>query len=93
MEQEDNGRGTGMSKLKFVLDRQGVNQLLKSPEVQSSLSSIADNIQSRAGAGYEKDIYVGKNRANSMVYADSIKAKVDNSKNNTLLKATRSIKI
>lgn len=82
-----------MSKIKFVLNRKGVNQLLKSTEVQSSLDSIADNIQSKAGVGYEKNSYVGKNRANAMVYADSIKAKVDNSKNNTLLKAARSIKI
>lgn len=82
-----------MSKIKFVLNRKGVNQLLKSAEVQSSLDSIADNIQSKAGVGYEKNSYVGKNRANAMVYADSIKAKVVNSKNNTLLKAARSIKI
>lgn len=82
-----------MSKVKFDLNSKGVNQLLKSSEVQSALSSIADNIQAKAGVGYEKDTYVGKNRANSMVYADGIKAKVDNSKNNTLLKAARSIKI
>lgn len=82
-----------MSKITFVLNSKGVNQLLKSSEVQSALSSIADKIQSKAGVGYEKNSHVGKNRANAMVYPDSIKAKVDNSKNNTLLKAARSIKL
>lgn len=78
-----------MSKNRFVLNRAGVAQLLKSSEMQSGLKAKAKAkiIRERCGDGYEQDIYVGKNRANTMVYADSIKAKRSNAKHNTILKA------
>ncbi|AEN78020.1 hypothetical protein [Ligilactobacillus ruminis] len=76
-----------MSKNRFVLKRSGVAQLLKSNEMQSALKAKATIIRERCGDGYEQDIYVGKNRANTMVYADSIKAKRSNAKHNVLLKA------
>ncbi|HEM2777305.1 TPA: hypothetical protein ACGOSD_001394 [Streptococcus suis] len=79
-----------MSKMRFKLNRAGVRELLKSPEMQAVLTDKANGIRNRAGDGYASDIYVGKTRANAMVYADSIKAKRDNKKNNTLLKAVKS---
>lgn len=79
-----------MSKMRFKLNRAGVRELLKSPKMQAVLTDKANGIRNRAGDGYESDIYVGKTRANAMVYADSIKAKRDNKKNNTLLKAVKS---
>ncbi len=79
-----------MSKMRFKLNPAGVRDLLKSPEMQAVLTEKANGIRNRAGDGYASDIYVGKNRANAMVYADSIKAKRDNKKNNTLLKAVKS---
>lgn len=78
-----------MSKMKFTLNRHGVAELMKSAEMQQILDEKATAIQERCGDGYEKDIHVGKNRANAMVSATSIKAKKDNLKNNTLLKAVR----
>ena len=78
-----------MSKFKFKLNRAGVSQLMKSAEMKSVLISYASNIRNRCGNGYEQDIYVGSNRANAMVSAATAKAKRDNSKNNTLLKAVR----
>lgn len=78
-----------MAKNKFKLNYSGVGQLLKSTEMQNVLTEKATAIKNRAGEGYEQDIYVGKSRANAMVYADSYKAKKDNLKNNTLLKAVR----
>lgn len=78
-----------MSKVKFVLNRAGVRQLMQSDEMQALLKDEASAIANRCGPGYEQDIYVGKNRANAMVWADSIKAKRDNLKNNTILKAVR----
>ena len=74
---------------KFKLNYSGVGQLLKSTEMQSILSEKASAIQQRCGDGYETDMYVGKTRANAMVKATSFKAKRDNMKNNTLLKAVR----
>ena len=76
-----------MSKNRFVLKRSGVAQLLKSNERQSALKAKATIIREKCGDGYEQDIYVGKHRANTMVYADSIKAKRSNAKHNTILKA------
>ncbi|MDG3374410.1 hypothetical protein P5D95_23095 [Vibrio parahaemolyticus] len=78
-----------MAKSKFKLNHSGVGQLLKSAEMQSVLTEKATAIKNRAGEGYGQDVYVGKTRANAMVYADSYKAKRDNMKNNTLLKAVR----
>ncbi len=79
-----------MSNFVFKLNRKGVAELMKSQAMQSVLKEHATTIKNRAGDGYEQDIYVGKNRANAMVYADSIKAKRDNKKNNILLKAVKS---
>lgn len=76
-----------MSKFNFKLNRSGVAELMKSQEMQNILSSHAKTIKNRAGDGYVQDIYVGKNRANAMVKAESFKARKDNSENNTLLKA------
>ena len=78
-----------MAKMKFKLNYDGVGQLLKSSEMQGLLEEKATGIKNRAGEGYAQDVYVGKTRANAMVYADSHKAKRDNKKNNTLLKAVR----
>ncbi|HEL1705858.1 TPA: hypothetical protein TXT40_002251 [Streptococcus suis] len=79
-----------MASMRFKLNRSGVRELMRSPEMQAVLTDKANGIRNRAGAGYESDIFVGKTRANAMVYADSIKAKRDNKKHNTLLKAVKS---
>ena len=76
-----------MSNFVFKLNRKGIAELMKSQEMQGVLKEHATTIKNRAGGGYEQDIYVGKNRANAMVKAETFKAKKDNSKNNTLLKA------
>lgn len=79
-----------MSKeFKFELNRSGIRDLLQSEQIQSILTEKASEIKNRCGDGYAQDIYIGKNRANAMVYADSFKAKIDNSKNNTILKAIK----
>jgi phage-related protein len=78
-----------MSKNKFVMNSEAVRELLKGQEMQSLLSETASAIQARCGDGYEQDIHVGKNRANAMVWAETIEAKVDNSRNNTILKALK----
>lgn len=78
-----------MSRMKFKLNRKGIADLMKSDEMQGILNEKATAIRNRCGDGYEQDIYVGKNRANAMVSAESVKAKKDNLKNNTLLKAVR----
>lgn len=76
-----------MSKNKFVLNHDGVGQLLKSPEMVNVLEDHATEIRNSAGVGYGQDTYVGKTRANAMIYAETFKARKDNFENNTLLKA------
>lgn len=78
-----------MAKRGFVLNRQGVASLMKSPEMQEVLKAHASAIRNRVGDGYEQDVYVGKTRANAMVSAETYQAKKDNMQNNTLLKAVR----
>ena len=78
-----------MAKHRLVLNRNAVAELMKSSQMQAVLTKHATAIRLRAGEGYGQDVYVGKNRANAMVFADSYKAKRDNMKNNTLLKAVR----
>ena len=78
-----------MSNVKFKLNRAGVAELMKSGSMQKILSSHASNIRGRAGSGYSQDIYVGKNRANAHVWAETKEAKSDNLEHNTLLKSVR----
>lgn len=70
---------------KFVLNPDGVSQMLKSPEVQKALSEKAEAIRDRCGDGYVTHDNIGSKRARSTVVADTFKARYDNSKNNTLL--------
>jgi len=78
-----------MSKIKFKLNRKGVAELMKSAAMQEVLNEYATGIRNRCGDGYTQDIYVGKNRANAMVSAETYQAKRDNLENNTILKAVR----
>ena len=78
-----------MSDLKFELNRKGVAALMKSSEMQKILQRHATKIKNRSGAGYEQDIYVGRNRANARVWPETIQAQSDNYKNNTLLKSVK----
>lgn len=78
-----------MSKFKFELNRSGVRALMQSEEMQSILKDKANNALNSLGEGYKTDAYVGKTRANAMVYADTYQAKRDNFKNNSILKAVR----
>lgn len=76
-----------MSKVKFKLNRQGVRELLKSQEMMNVCREYAEQVRSRAGDGYEISTYVGTNRVNASVYADTYEARKDNFDHNTLLKA------
>lgn len=78
-----------MSKIKFKLNQAGVRSLMQSKDMQNHLDKLATGIQERCGDGYARDKYVGKNRANAMVWAESATAKRENAKNNTILKAVR----
>lgn len=78
-----------MSNFTFKLDRAGVRQLLKSEQMKKICEEYAKAAQARCGEGYVVTSHTGRNRANASLYAETVEAKVDNSKNNTLLKAVK----
>ncbi len=75
--------------VKIKLNYSGVGDLLKSPEMQTICENHASAIRARCGDGYEQDSYAGKTRANAMVWPSSAKARHDNARNNTILKALK----
>ena len=78
-----------MGNIKFELNKDGVRQLLQSPEMLNVCKSYADNAKNALGEGYEVTTRVGKTRVNAEIAATTYKARKDNSENNTILKALR----
>lgn len=75
--------------VKIKLNRAGVGALLRSREIEDACAAQAKAVAARCGDGYATDSYVGKTRANAMVWAKSAKARQDNYRNNTILKALK----
>lgn len=75
-----------MSKFKFELNRQGVRELLHSPEMVQTLKAHARRVADNAGEGFE--VKQMPTRAIAVETA-SRKAAQDNLEHNTLLKAVR----
>lgn len=76
-----------MSDFKFVLNRDGVRELMQSQEMQDVLVDFAGQVAERAGDGYS--VYVGATRANVSVMTATDEAAADNFDHNTLEKAIR----
>lgn len=75
-----------MSKIQVKLNYKGVRELLKSSEMKSVLDGYADRVMKQLDDGYEIERRT-TDRAVVAVGATTAKARVDNSRNNTLLKA------
>lgn len=76
-----------MAKTKFELNRSGVRELLRSPEMMAVCQGYADRALGSLGDGYEVSTMTGRNRVNAEVRAETYAAKKDNLKNNSILKA------
>lgn len=76
-------------KVTIKLNQDGIRELLRSEEMQQLVKKYADEVQERAGDGYESSVHVGPLRCRSQVKAVTHKAYRDNLKNNTLLKAVK----
>ena len=75
--------------VKFELNRAGVRELLKSPEMRDILQDYGNQAVNRLGEGYEAvpgDTSESV-RAKVKVTATTYKTRRDNLKNNTILKA------
>ncbi|MEG0906578.1 MAG: hypothetical protein RSA49_05210 [Anaerovoracaceae bacterium] len=76
-----------MSKVKVVLNKAEVRQMLRSNEMESICLAEANKVKAKAGEGYEVNTRKGKTRVNAMCYAKTYEAMNSNRKHNTLLKA------
>ena len=76
-----------MANCKFVLNRAGVRELLKSEEMLEICREHAKDVQQRAGEGFVAEDRHYPSRNGVAVRADSPEAYNRNMKHNTLLKA------
>lgn len=83
-----------MSKTKFKLDLRGLNAVMKGSEMQAVTGRAALQIAASAGDGFEAEpAHALSFDSISSVYASTWEAKKDNSDNNTLDKAVRSVSV
>lgn len=75
-----------MSKVTVKLNYKGVQELLKGDTMRNCLDEYADRVMKQLDDGYEVE-HRETDRAVVSVGAVTAKARVQNSKNNTLLKA------
>lgn len=78
-----------MAKVRVVLNKKGVRELLKSQQMLDMCASYAKNAVAKLGDGYEVSNHVGKNRVNSSIRTVTKKAVQENMDNNTILKALK----
>ena len=76
-----------MSRTKVKLNKSQVREYLKDDSVAELCREYAEEIASRAGAGYAVSVQYGKNRVWATAYPATPEAVSDNLENNTLLKA------
>lgn len=76
-----------MADFKFELNLPGLNELMKSPEMQAVLDEAGETVASMAGNDYAASPKTGRWVGFSNVYPNSKKAARENYKENTLLKA------
>ena len=82
-----------MSKV-FKLNLRGLNEVMKSAGMQNVLNQAATQISAAAGDGYEIEAaHPTSFVAIASVRPDTLKARLDNSRHNSLLKAAGSAKI
>lgn len=82
-----------MSKkiVEFELDLKGLNELMKSPEMQTALEEAGQAVANSAGADFASSVHTASFVAIANVYPNSKKAARQNFKENTLLKAISSV--
>ncbi len=77
-----------MKDFEFELDYKAFGeQVLRSKDLEKILKEYADNIRDHCGDGYESSSTKGRLIDLAMVWPATYEARLDNSENNTLLKA------
>ena len=80
-----------MSKIQVKINYAGVKELLKSAEMRAVLDGYANSVMRQLDDGYEIE-HRTTDRAVVAVGAVTAKARVQNSRDNTLLKALGAVK-
>lgn len=75
----------------FKLNLKGLNELMKSPQMQAHLHRAGEAVARAAGDDYECKTYVINYVAVENIFPASAKAAHENFTNNTLLKALGSV--
>lgn len=76
-----------MADVRFELNLPGLNELMKSPEMQAALDEAGEKVANIAGSDYAASPKTGRWIGFSNVYPNSKKAAHENFKDNTLIKA------
>lgn len=79
-----------MAKVRFELNLAGLNELMKSDEMQAILEEAGQTVARNAGAEYGTRVHQASYVSICNVYPDSEKAAHENYKKNTLVKALSS---
>lgn len=74
-------------KVKVEIDLPGINAMMKSAEIQAAVDAAGAAVAQAAGTEYASSTHLASYVAICNVWPDTRKAAVDNSENNTLLKA------
>lgn len=75
-----------MAKVEFELNEEGIGALLRSSEMNSVISGIAQKVVGNCGDGYGHREHDTGKRIASNIYPGTEEAYQDNLRNNTLLK-------
>ena len=73
--------------VEFKLDRGGVDELLKSQEMQNMLAAKAAEIAARAGDGFTSGVRVGEDRARAYVLPETYRARRRQARDHVLERA------
>lgn len=76
-------------KLKVVLNREGVRQLLRSADMMAACEQKANEALAQLGAGYQVTTHTGRNRVNASIAAVTAEAIRENAETNSVLKALK----
>ena len=76
-----------MKVTRVELNLEGLNELMKSAEMQDQLDAAGATVAGNAGAGYDYRTHVADYTAICNVFPTTKKAAIDNAKENTILKS------
>lgn len=76
-----------MARVRVVLNRKNVRELLRSEGVLNDLVRRAENIAAAAGPGHKVDSQIGRNRARAAVITTSIEAMLAEARDRNLTRA------